>query len=460
MKAWENFLALQEIELGAETVAKWLRSLKVLRFDACNLYLEAKDSFQVLWFEEHIRQKVKTRLLNNNNKQIKVHIAVTNDVGIKREAVPNGEVNQAPPPPFRLNFDALQPALTFQQWYISHGNTLAAKVLAEAVGYDLDKQTLSSAYPLEPIFNPLYIYGEKGSGKTHLLTAAAHALRLRGKLVIYVRAETFTDHVVMAIRAGEMSTFRQAYRNADALIIDDAHIFSRKGATQEELFHTFNTLHLAKKLIILSANCPPSELQHIEPRLISRFEWGIALALENLSKLHLLEVLKRKAKLFSFELRPNIAEFLVDQFKSSVSSMRALEALILRTHLSKKTAHFSSTTLTESIVKHTLRDLILEEEHNALTPEKIIKAVAETYGITTEDVLSKSQSRDCTLPRQIAMHLCRYELNIPFIKIGDVFDRDHSTVMSSVRRIQKAIDSDDALIAPAYRSICNLLKSR
>jgi chromosomal replication initiator protein len=275
--------------------------------------------------------------------------------------------------------------------------------------------------------------------------------------VIYARAETFTDHVVMAIRAGEMSTFRQAYRNVDALIIDDAHIFSRKGATQEELFHTFNTLHLSKKLIILSANCPPSELQHIEPRLVSRFEWGIALALEPTSKEDILRILNHKAKLFNFNLRPAIAQFLVDTFNGTDSVIRALEALILRMHLNKKSPHFSVTTLNESTVRHLLKDLILEEEYNALTPAKIIKTVAEQYGITTEDILSKSQSRECTVPRQVSMHLCRHELNIPFIKIGDIFGRDHSTVMSSIKRVQKALDSDDANLCPSYRAIRNTL---
>lgn len=457
MRAWDNFLTLQEIELGSATVKKWLRSLKIVRFDACNLYLEAKDSFQALWFEEHIRQKVKTRLFNNNNKPIRVHLAVANAPEIKKEDRKSEDSEKQQLPPFRLTFDTLEASLTFKELIITSSNTLPARVVAEAVSYNLETNQPSASFNEEPIFNPLYLYGEKGSGKTHLLVAAAHALRRRGKNVIYARADTFTDHVVMAIRAGEMSTFRQAYRNVDALIIDDAHIFSRKGATQEELFHTFNTLHLSKKLIILSANCPPSELQHIEPRLVSRFEWGIALSLEATSKEDILKILEHKAKLFNFSLRPAIAHFLVETFKGTTSVIRALEGLILRTHLNKKSPHFSTTTLTESVVKHILKDLILEEEHNALTPTKIIKTVAESYGITTEDILSKSQSRECTLPRQLAMHLCRSELNIPYIKIGDIFGRDHSTVMSSVKRVQKAIDSEDENISPTYRAIHNSL---
>lgn len=455
MKAWENFLALQEIELGSGTVNKWLRPLKVLRFDACNLYLEAKDSFQALWFEEHIRQKTKTRLLNTTNKPIKVHLTVANenrDESDQKSQKP-GKETTSPTPPFRLHFDALDPSYSFKELVISPENALTTKVITESVGYDIETQRQVDMPTSGSLFNPIYIYGENGTGKTHLLIAAANSLRKRGRNVIYVRADTFTDHVVMAIRAAEMSIFRQAYRNVDVLLIDDVHVFSRKGATQEELFHTFNTLHMAGKLIILSANCPPTDLQHIEPRLVSRFEWGIALPLMPLKKHEILQMLHNKALLLNFALRANIAEYLVDTFKGAGSVIRALEALILRMHMNKQTPHFSSTTLTIPMVAHTLKDLILEEEQNAVTPQKIIKTVAENYGITTEDILSKSQSRECTLPRQIAMHLCRYELNIPFIKIGDVFGRDHSTVMTSVRRVQSALEKEDPEIVPVYRLI-------
>lgn len=459
MKAWENFLALQEIELGAATVNKWLRPLKVVRFDAGNLYLEAKDSFQTLWFEEHIRQKTKTKLLNTSNKPIKVHLSLPN-AGRSEPEQKTQKDNTSPTAPFRLHFNPLDPAYSFKDLIVSQENALTTKVIAESVGYALESQQIVDTSSNTPLFNPIYVHGPSGTGKTHLLIAAAHTLRQRGRNVIYVQAETFTDHVVMAIRAAEMSIFRQAYRNADVLIIDDVHVFSRKGATQEEFFHTFNTLHMAGKLILMSANCPPSDLQHIEPRLVSRFEWGIALPLVPLKKAEILTILEKKALFLNFALRSNIAEYLVNTFKGTSSVIRALEALILRTHLNKQTPHFSSTTLTIPIVAHTLKDLILEEEQNALTPQKIIKTVAENYGITTEDILSKSQSRECTLPRQIAMHLCRHELNIPFIKIGDLFSRDHSTVMTSVRRIQKALESEETDIVPVYRHIHTALNAK
>lgn len=459
MKAWDNFLILLDIELGKATIDKWLRPIKVLKFDACNLYLEAKDSFQVLWFEEHIRSKVEKRLLNNNNKIIKVHLSTP---GNKNSPTHSNKPKQKEPvstPPFRMSFDNIDPNNTLDKLVLNSSNEVAAKVIAETVGYDLEKSTLKNL-PLDgPPFNPLFLFGEAGSGKTHLLMAATHCLRRHGKNVIYTRAETFTEHVVNAIRTAEMSTFRQAYRNVDALIIDDIHLFSRKGATQEELFHTFNTLHLARKLIILSSNCAPALLQHIEPRLISRFEWGIALDIPNYCKEQMRTILDNKAKAFQFDLRPAIAEFLIESFHSTTSTIRALEALILRTHLNNKSPHFSPTSLTIPIVKHTLKDLITEEEQKAITPTVIIKAVAEDYGITTEDILGKSQSRECALPRQVAMYICREELGLPYVKIGDIFSRDHSTVMSSIKRVKKLAQDEKSDLSSICRKLRKHLKT-
>jgi chromosomal replication initiator protein len=264
MRAWDEFLAQQEKELGSEIVEKWLRPLKVVRFDACNLYLEAGDSFKALWFEEHLRHKVQNKLFNNNHKQIKVHIQVNSQVNpeVKKKKKETVSIQQS----FSLKFDEIDENANFDSYLTFQGNLLAHKLLAEACA----KKNENSL-----TFNPIYLFGRSGTGKTHLMMSAASALRTLGLRALYVRADTFTEHVVNAIRAAEMQMFRKAYRNVDALLIDDIEIFSRKSATQEELFHTFNTLHVEGKQIILSAKCPPNELKLIEPRLVSRFEWGI-----------------------------------------------------------------------------------------------------------------------------------------------------------------------------------------
>ena len=436
MKLWDAFLQRQEKELGPHTVAKWLKSLKVLQFDAANLYLEAKDPFHISWFEEHVRPKLSRQLLNNQ-KRIKVHLSLPTEPPKKQRAKPSVAS------PFTLTFDSLDPQCTFENFIVSEANLLPYRLLSKVVE--------------EPaLFNPIFIHGGAGSGKTHLLMATANSFHSSGKKVIYVRGETFTGHVVAAIRAGEMSHFRQAYRNSDLLIIDDADIFSRKTATQEELFHTFNALHLANKQILISAHSPPGELQFIEPRLISRFEWGVVLPLDSLKGEEIGQLLEKKTKALHFPLHPKALAFLMETFVSGTKSLQqALQALMLRSHLSHKAQ--TSTQLTIPQIRQLLADLILEEEKATLTPEKIIQSVAEQFGIRSEDILSKAQTRDCVLPRQIAMALCRSELKLAFIKIGEIFERDHSTVMTSVKAVQKAIEKDVREICVPYRTVLKKL---
>lgn len=442
MQAWEKFLQQQELELGTETVQKWLRNLKVKNFDACNLYLEAKDSFQALWFEEHMRSKVLTKLLNGNNKKITVHLSLAGaSSSFKKSPKDKIKKKELGPLPFQLAFDELDPHCLFKNFIVHANNEIAYKILLEATS--------------TPSFNPIYIHGGTGSGKTHLLMSTAQVLKEKGLKTIYVRADTFTDHVVSAIRAGEMSAFRQAYRNIDALLIDDVHIFSRKGATQEEFFHTFNTLHLDGKQIILSSHSAPQELQLIEPRLISRFEWGIVLPVKCLKNEEMKNILISKANSLNFPLPLQISEFLIENFVSSPKALtKALEALILRLHLDSNN---NISSLTVLATKALLSDLIIEEQKLALTSTKIIQIIAEFFGIKTEDILGKAQKRECSIPRQIAMYLCRHQLKLPLMKIGDIFNRDHSTVMTAIKNIQKELDSNNSEIAISYHSIIKKL---
>lgn len=453
MRAWEIFVEDQEKEIGLDTSQKWLKSLKVLRYDACNLFLEAKDAFQAMWFEEHMRQKVQTKLYNNNKKRIKVHLSVVNAApqpkklpAQKKQAADDKRTG------FSLSFDALDPQCTYSNFVISEANLLTFKVFEQIAGNAAQKSLSAGA-----AVNPIYVHGGTGSGKTHLLMATAHALRQQGMHVTYVRAENFTDHVVSAIREGEMSVFRQAYRNSDVLIIDDVHIFSRKGATQEEFFHTFNTLHVAGKPIILSANCAPADLRLIEPRLVSRFEWGIVLSLEMPLRQDAIQILSAKASALKFAMHPKLLDFLLDSFSTAKGWSKALEALVLRSHLGQSGGKHSAG-MTVVIAKELLKDLLMEEEQLTVTPSKIIRCTAEHFGIRVEDILGKAKTRDCVLPRQISMHLCRSQLKMPYVKIGTLFSKDHSTVMSSVKLIDSAIEADDPEIAAAYRAIVKKLK--
>ncbi|MBU6383343.1 MAG: ATP-binding protein [Verrucomicrobia bacterium] len=396
MKEWNEFLAELEQELGSERVQKWIP--KLTRFDAANIYLETEDSFQASWFEEHVRPKLKG-FANANHRPIKVHLNNTDKK--------NKEKKEAPP----LSFDPdrLDPEMTFDHFIPSEKNQIVYQLLQDPVS-----------------FNPIFLFGAKGVGKTHLLQAAAHHLQKMGKRVFFIRAETFTDHVVQAIRLGQMQSFRKAYRDMDALIIDDIHIFSKKSATQEEFFHTFNTLHTQGKPILISAPVPPAQLPEMEPRLISRFEWGLSLEVGATQQTTLL---RKKAQMWNIALSEELISFLAQKFPHEATA--ALQVLLLRS---------KTDVLNIPLAEHHLKDWLARHSENALTFEKIVKKVAAHYGITTEDILGKSQMRSMALPRQIAMYYCREKLRLPLQKIGTLFHRDHSTVMSSLKQVQKALD--------------------
>jgi len=374
MKEWNEFLAT----LDPELVKRY--PLKVVRFDAGNLYLEA-DGLTAAWFDEHVKPLLKN-FRNQNNRPIQVHL---NAAGKKTNPAAQ-QLTFSPHP--------IDPSCTFANFVVFPGNAMAYKLLSQ------------------PTFNPIYLYGPKSSGKSHLLMALAST----SKRAFYTTADAFTNHVVQAIRASSMQAFRKVYRDIDILLVDDIHQLSGRAATQEEFFHTFNALHTLGKQIVLSSSFPPSKLTDIEPRLISRFEWGIAMSLE---KAEPLQIVQRKAALWNLSLPNDVIHFLT-QFPDPV---QALQALVLRT----------SGPITFPTAEKLLKDLLQPKP----TPEQIVKSLATHFGIKPEDILGKDQSRSSAFPRQIAMYICREHLKMPFQAIGKIFSRDHSTVMSSVKQLEK-----------------------
>lgn len=463
MRAWKDFLTRLEDEIGKEPVDRWLRTLHVVNFDAGNLYLEARDSFQALWFEEHARKHCNQKFLNNNGRQIRIHLRVSQGAFEKKSAKSKSKKKEEESPSsqaFHLTFDQRDPYCTLENLILTKGNQLALRLIGELVGYDPIQQKATKAEPTLGNLNPIYIWGSGGTGKSHLLMGLSAKLEELGYKALYARAETFTEHVVGAIRAGEMHAFRQAYRSVDVLLLDGVQIFSKKAATQEELFHTFNTLHVEGKQIILTANSSPGELQSIEPRLVSRFEWGIALPIEKPSKEELRLILEKKAQVLGYQLSGRIADFLLETFTSGAQALiRALEALVLRGHLNRTSESLPSNDAGVLLAKKYLNDLIESEKRSTLTSDKILTSVAEHYGVRVEDILGKSQSRECVIPRKIAMQLCRSKLQMPYTKIGELFSRDHSTVLASVRQVDKEVEERKGEMASALPVILQKLQT-
>jgi chromosomal replication initiator protein len=426
MKAWEELLSKLEEEMGAQTVATWLRPIKVVRFDAANIFLEATP-FQRTWFEEQIRPKILTHFTNNNQRPIKIHW-LTTDTNQKQQHSVSG---------FQITPDLIEKEFCVDNFVISGSNRMA---------YEMAKEITRSD---KILFNPIFFSGQKGSGKTHLLSGIANALIEKGKNVFFVNAQSFTEHVVQAIRLGQTLDFRKSYREIDALIVDDIDLLARRNATQEEFFHTFNSLHTQQRLIVLGAKAPPGQLQDIEQRLISRFEWGITLHLDPPDSAALKEILQNKARLLDLKANEELIDFLIDQFSSNPSaSIEALHAIALRSPSNFDLRH----------IQHVLSDLLQKESDTVLTPEKIIEKTAEHFGIREEDLTGPSQMREFAQPRQIAMFLCRKILETPFQGIGRIFNRDHSTVMSSIKQVQKALEDQNLKFSVPLQAISRALR--
>ena len=446
MQAWENFLNGEEKVFGKAAVDKWLRTLTVVNFDACNLYLKARDPFHLHWFEEHMRPKVEKALFNNNGRRIKVHI----NLG---EVSPDPSPKETRPEEKKNLFasDILEAHCTLAQFVSGKQSKITYQILCELVGYQPEINKFGTPKLKMGEINPIYISGPSGVGKTHLLMAMTATLRNQGLKAHFVHAERFSEHVVTAFRSSLVEPFRATYRNLDALIIDDIHKFQRKSATQEEFFHTFNALHTRGVQIIISSNVPPRELSDIEERLISRCEWGISLSLGKLTPDELKEIALRRTQMLQFPLSDAIINYLVTTFKSHKSLTRAIEALVLRTHIDRR-----KDPLDLEATKTYLKDLTDKEEEQGISPGKILQGVAQKFGIRIDDILGKSRSRDCALPRQIAMYLCRHELKMPYIKIGDLFSRDHSTVMSSVKLIANSVENRETEVTNSITEIQKL----
>ena len=325
----------------------------------------------------------------------------------------------------------LNPKYTFSNFIVGDNNNLAHAA------------SLAVAESPAEIYNPLYIYGGVGLGKTHLMQAIAHFILSAdpNKKVLYVTSENFTNEIIDAIRNGSPqanSRFREKYRNADVLLIDDIQFISGKESTQEEFFHTFNDLYEHKKQIIISSDKPPKEIKGLEERLISRFLWGLPIDLQSPNYETRVAILKKKIEL---EGAPHIPDDVIFYIAANVSSnIRELEGSLTKIIAYSK---LTSSDITLEFAEGVLKDLFTDSQRE-ITPDSIIKIVAEHFGISVSDLSSKKKSSDVVYPRQLAMYLCRTLTEAALSLIGKKLgNRDHSTVLHGYEKIQSEIDIDE-----------------
>ncbi len=402
-------------ELDPEEFATWFLPLKVRKEGQGHLILLAPNSRFLHTLEESYRSVVDRALAGLSGRPFEVHFLLEED----DKEVSTDEV----PAPGHFN-----PKYIFQTFVVGKSNEFAhaaAKAVAENPSHS---------------YNPLFLYGGVGLGKTHLLHAIGHEiLQRRPNLrVFYLVAEQFVNELINSIRFDRMPQFRERYRTIDVLLIDDVQFIANKERTQEEFFHTFNTLYTSQKQIILSSDSSPRNIPTLEERLRSRFEWGLIADIQPPDLETKVAILQRKAYTEGVTLPDDVAVFIARQVKSNI---RELEGL-----LNRVIAHSSLTATPLSLdhAKETLKD-ILPEEGKKPNPAKIVKAVADHYGLKVAEIKSKSNSQQIVFPRKVAMYLLRKLSEVSYPEIGKIFnDKHHSTVMYAVRDIEdrRARDAD------------------
>lgn len=413
---WSVLQKQLQQELDPEEFATWFLPLRVASEDGKRLVLIAPNSRFLHTLEESYRPTVDRALDGLEGRRFEVQFSLEEEEG------------QDGSPAEILTPSHFSPKYLFKTFVVGKSNEFAhaaAKAVAENPSHS---------------YNPLFLYGGVGLGKTHLLHAIGHEiLRSRPQLrVLYLAAEQFVNELINSIRFDRMPAFRERYRTIDVLMIDDVQFLANKERTQEEFFHTFNTLYTSQKQIILSSDSSPRNIPTLEERLRSRFEWGLIADIQPPDLETKVAILQRKAYLENIPLPDEVAEFIAHQVKSNI---RELEGLLNRVMA------FSSLTgkpLSAALARETLKD-ILPEEGKKPNPNEIIKIVARHYDLKISEIKSKSNSQQVVFPRKVAMFLLRKLSEISYPEIGKLFnDKHHSTVMYAVKDIEdrRAKDPD------------------
>ncbi len=338
----------------------------------------------------------------------------------------------------------LNPKYTFDTFVVGANNNLAhaaSLAVAESPG---------------EIYNPLFIYGGVGLGKTHLMHSVANFIMKNNPnaKILYVTSEKFTNELIDAIRnKTNISTteFREKYRNNDVLLIDDIQFIIGKESTQEEFFHTFNTLYESKKQIIISSDKPPKDIETLEERLRSRFEWGLTVDIQPPDYETRMAILRKKEELEGYNIDNEVIKYIASNIKSNI---RELEGALTKIVAFSKLGN--SKDISISMAEDALKDIISPGGTKKITPEFIIQVVAEHYNLTTSDLLSQRRSKEISYPRQVAMYLCRNMTETPLQEIGKVMGgRDHTTIIHGIEKITKDLES-----TPTLQNTVDILKKK
>ena len=334
----------------------------------------------------------------------------------------------------------MNPRYTFENFVVGTNNEFAHSA------------ALAVAKSPAVTYNPLFIYGVSGLGKTHILHAVGHHVLAKNKSakIVYLSSEQFTNEFIDAIQHGTLVKFRKKYRQADVLLIDDIQFFAGKERSQEEFFHTFNALHDGHKQIVLSSDRPASEIEKLEHRLVSRFEWGMTAEIQPPDTETRIAILRSKAESLNIRLASWVIEFLADKIRNNV---RRLEGALMRV---ASYMSLSEKEINRETIETLLRDIFQEQARKAVTIDQIQRSVAEHFDVRLADMTSKKRPANIAFPRQIAMYLSRQHTGSSLTDIGDAFGgKDHGTVIHACKLVKKRMEDDEKT-----RQIVGLLDSK
>ena len=438
-EAWKRLLDRARQDIPDQTFRTWLEPTEALSIDGNVISVGVPDQFAADWNESKHAELFSTYAPVALGHPMKVVFRV-NEERKKRSQM---DFFVAPPPistataksQNTANLAQLSDRYTFDHFVIGKSNELAAAAAA-AVAQAPGK-----------VYNPLFIYGDTGLGKTHLMQAIAHDIIGRNPQtrITFVGTEQFTNELVAAIQTRSNAAFRRQYRETDLLLIDDVHFLKGKEATQEEFFHTFNALYEAGRQIVLTSDRAPSDIAGLEGRLVSRFQWGMVADIDLPDFEHRVAILKQKSHIDHLEhtIPDDVIRFIAENVRSSV---RELEGSIIKLLAYASLKHQD---ISVDVAREALRDKLRTGEISsdsgqpALSIASIQQIVAREWGVTPEGLRSKTRTKTLTLPRQIAMYLTRNLLGTQLMEIGSAFGgRDHSTVIHSIEKITTATDTD------------------
>jgi chromosomal replication initiator protein len=426
---WRDASKILQGMLNPELFNRWFAPIKPMENKDGTLVLGVANEFYQIWLQDNFLPLIREAVNQVSKHPLQVRFAVAQGMKEPAESPPSARPEKSAAAKPALDAK-LNPRYTFETFVVGP-NSNFAHAAASAVA-----QSPAKAY------NPLFLYGCVGLGKTHLMQAIGHAAsgNAKGSKICYITCEQFTNDFIQAIQNSTLIKFRKKYRQVDVLLVDDIQFLGGKERMQEEFFHTFNTLFDAHKQIVMSSDRPAGEIANLETRLVSRFEWGLVTELQPPALETRIAILKKKAALMNVKLSDQVIEFLAERIRTNI---RRLEGALVRV------ASYASLTgkeVNRDALESLLRDALHEEAKRTITIEAIQKKVAEHFDIRLADMTSRHRPQSVAFPRQVAMYLSRTLTNRSLADIGESFGgRDHGTVLHACRVIEKRTAKDQRL---------------